>query len=206
VKRALAAATFLAVVPMAQALDLGVIGPTYGIQEPHLLADIQRRLREKERSGELRRLMEDARSRGVDAVRSPVPVSGLSVTPRTRSYYVDPTFTLERNVVDGQGRLMFAAGTRKNPLEIVSLSMRLLFFDARDPRQVARARQLVSAHGRRVKPILTGGSYLDLMKAWRTPVYYDQQGVLTRRLGLRHVPAMVSQEGLLLRVDEVSLP
>lgn len=205
-KRALAAAMFLAIVPTAQALDLGVIGPTYGIQEPHLLADIQRRLREKERSGELRRLMEEARSRGVDAVRSPVPVSGLSVTPRARSYYVDPTFTLDRNVIDAQGGLMFAAGTRKNPLEIVSLSKRLLFFDARDPRQVARARQLVSTDGSRVKPILTGGSYLDLMKAWRTPVYYDQQGILTRRLGLRHVPAMVSQEGLLLRVDEVALP
>lgn len=205
-KRALAAATFLALAPAAEALDLGVIGPTYGIQEPHLLVDIQRRLREKERSGELGRLMEKARARGVESVRSPAPVSGLSVTPRARSYYVDPTFTLDRNVVDAQGRLMFAAGTRKNPLEIVSLSKRLLFFDARDPRQVAHARRLVSNHGSRVKPILTGGSYLDLMKAWRTPVYYDQQGVLTRRLGLQHVPAVVSQEGLLLRVDEVALP
>jgi conjugal transfer pilus assembly protein TraW len=205
VKHALAV-TLLALVPTAQALDLGVIGPTYGIQEPHLLADIQRRLREKERSGELGRLMEEARSRGVESVRSPAPVSGLSVTPRARSYYVDPTFTLERNVVDAQGRLMFAAGTRKNPLEIVSLSKRLLFFDARDPRQVAHARRLVSTHGGRMKPILTGGSYLDLMKVWRTPVYYDQQGILTRRLGLRHVPAIVSQEGQLLRVDEVALP
>lgn len=204
-KRALAAATFLALMPTAQALDLGVIGPTYGIQEPHLLADIQRRLREKERSGELRGLMEEARARGVDAVRSPMPVIGLSVAPRARSFYVDPTFTLDRNILDAQGRLMFAAGTRKNPLEIVSLSKRLLFFDARDPRQVARARQLVFTHGGRVKPILTGGSYLDLMKAWRTPVYYDQQGILSRRLGLRHVPAVVSQEGLLLRVDEVAL-
>jgi conjugal transfer pilus assembly protein TraW len=206
VKRALAAAAFLALAPAAGALDLGATGPTYGIREPHLLADIQRRLREKERSGELGRLMEEARARGVESVRSPAPVSGLSVTSRTRSYYVDPTFTLDRNVVDAQGRLMFAAGTRKNPLEIVSLSKRLLFFDARDPRQVAHARRLMSTHGSRVKPILTGGSYLDLMKAWRTPVYYDQQGVLTRRLGLQHVPAVVSQEGLLLRVDEVALP
>lgn len=198
--------TLLALVPTAQALDLGVIGPTYGIQEPHLLADIQRRLREKEQSGELLRLMEEARARGIASVRSPAPVSGLSVAPRARTYFVDPTFTLERNVVDGQGRLMFAAGTRKNPLAIVSLSKRLLFFDARDPRQVSHAFRMVSAHGGRVKPILTGGSYLDLMKAWRTPVYYDQQGILTRRLGLRHVPSIVSQEGQLLRVDEVVLP
>jgi conjugal transfer pilus assembly protein TraW len=43
------------------------------------------------------------------------------------------------------------------------------------------------------------------MRAWRTPVYYDQQGVLTRRLGIQQVPALVSQEGLRLRIDEMVL-
>jgi conjugal transfer pilus assembly protein TraW len=186
------------------ALDLGTLGPTYGIAEPHLLADIEKRLREKERSGELQRLMDEARARGIDAVRQPAPVEGLRATETARSFYVDPSFTLDRNVTDAGGRLLFAAGTRKNPLEVVSLSTRLLFFDARDQRQVARARGLLAGEGR-IKPILTGGSYLDLMKAWRRPVYYDQQGVLTRRLGIRQVPALVSQEGLRLRVDELVL-
>jgi conjugal transfer pilus assembly protein TraU len=40
------------------------------------------------------------------------------------------------------------------------------------------------------------------MKSWRIPVYYDQQGLLTRRLGITQVPALVSQEGLRLRIDE----
>lgn len=187
----------------AHAIDLGKIGPTYGIAEPHLLADIERRLREKERSGELQRLMDEARTRGAEAVRRPVPVEGLRPTETARTFYVDPSFTLDRNIIDAGGRLLFAAGTRKNPLEVVSLSKRLLFFDARDPRQVQRARELIAGGTARFKPILTGGSYLDLMKAWRVPVYYDQQGVLTRKLGIRQVPALVSQEGPRLRIDEV---
>ena len=89
---------------------------------------------------------------------------------------------------------------------MVSLSKRLLFFDARDQRQVARARELIASYGGKVKPILTGGSYLDLMKAWRVAVYFDQQGSLARRLGTRQVPALVSQEGQRLRIDEVALP
>jgi conjugal transfer pilus assembly protein TraW len=101
---------------------------------------------------------------------------------------------------------LFAAGTRKNPLDVVSLSKHLLFFDARDRRQVTRARELIARYAGKVKPILTGGSYLDLMKAWRIPVYYDQQGTLTRRFGIRQVPALVSQEGARLRIDEVVLP
>lgn len=187
----------------AHALDLGRIGPTYDIAEPHLLADIERRLREKQVNGELQRLMEEARARSVAAVRSPAAVTGVAAARTARTFYVDPTFTLDRNVVDTQGRVMFAAGTRKNPLDVVSLSRRLLFFDGRDPRQVLRARELMAAGGSPIKPILTGGSYLDLMKSWRSPVYYDQQGVLVRRLGIRQVPALVSQEGSRLRIDEL---
>ena len=107
--------------------------------------------------------------------------------------------------VDAQGRLLFAAGTRKNPLDVVSLSRRLLFFDGRDERQVCRARELIAGGGTPIKPILTGGSYLDLMKSWRSPVYYDQQGTLIPRLGIRQVPALVSQEGSRLRIDELAL-
>lgn len=190
----------------AGAIDLGTLGPTYEISEPHLLAFIEQRLREKERSGELQRLAEAARARGINTVRQPPPVEGVRTTERPRTFYVDPSFTLDRNITDPQGRLMFAAGTRKNPLEVVSLSRHLLFFDARDPRQVKHARELSGRYAGRIKPILTGGSYLDLMKVWRVPVYYDQAGTLTRRFGIRQVPALVSQDGLRLRVDELGLP
>ncbi len=188
------------------AADLGTLGPTYGIAEPHLLDFIGQRLRDKERSGELQRLMQEAQSRGIDAVRQPRPVAGLRATQIARSFHVDPSFTLDRNITDGQGRLLYAAGTRRNPLDVVSLSRRLLFFDARDRRQLARARELIARYEGQVKPILTGGSYLELMQAWRVPVYYDQQGTLTRRLGIEQVPALVSQEGPRLRIDELALP
>ena len=189
----------------ARAMDLGVIGPTYEISEPHLLQMIEQRLREKERSGELGRLEAEARERGIATVKNPPPVTGLRPTDTMRTFYFDPSFTLDRNIFGPQGELLFAAGTRKNPLEVVSLSRHLLFFDARDPRQVGRARQLIALYQGRVKPILVGGSYLDLMQSWHVPVYYDQQGLLTRRLGITQVPALVSQEGLRLRIDELEV-
>lgn len=189
----------------ARANDLGALGPTYEITEPHLLRMIEERLREKERSGELARIEQEARARGTDTVRNPVPVPGVRTTASPRSFYFDPTYTLDRNILGARGELLFAAGTQANPLDIVSLSRHLLFFDARDARQVRRARQLIAHYQGKVKPILTSGSYLDLMKAWRVPVYYDQQGMLTRRLGITQVPALVSQEGKRLRIDEMEV-
>lgn len=189
----------------AWGVDLGSIGPTYPISEANLLEFIAQRLRDKQASGELDRLQAQARERGILAVRQPLPVAGLRTTQQPRTFYFDPSFTLDRNILDPQGHLMFAAGSRHNPLDVVSLSRRLLFFDARDARQVKRARELIQRYRGQVKAILTAGSYLDLMKAWRTPVYYDQQGVLTRRLGIAQVPALVSQEGNRLRVDELEV-
>ena len=189
-----------------RAETLGTIGPTYPIAEQSLLDEIMARLREKERRGELKKFEELARARATRAVMSPSPVPGLRRAESARTFYFDPTFTLDRNIVDENGSLLFPAGTRKNPLDVVALSKHLLFFDARDPRQIARARELIDLYQGKVKPILVGGSYIDLMKAWNRPVYYDQDGVLVRKLGISAVPSIVSQEGARLRIDEVVAP
>ena len=187
----------------AQATNLGTIGPTYPVAEKNLLDVIMARLRAKEASGELKRHEQEARDRAAYAVNNPRPVDGLRRAQAARTFYFDPTFTLQSNVVDSAGAVLFPAGTRKNPLEVVSLSKHLLFFDARDPGQVARARELIEHYQGKVKPILVGGSYLDLMKRWNKPVFYDQDGTLVRKFGIVAVPAIVSQEGQRLRIDEV---
>ena len=196
----------LAATPLAAAaLDLGKIGPTYPIAEPSFLEFIEARLREKERSGEIQRLQGEAQARAIAAINTPPPVSGVKPTETARTHYYDPSFTLEANLHDDKGHVLFPAGTRKNPLEVVSLSKHLLFFDARDAKQLERARALIDHYEGKVKPILVAGSYMDLMKRWQIRVYYDQQGSLTRRLGITQVPALVSQEGLRLRIDELAL-
>lgn len=198
----IAAAAILSAGPVA-AVNLGVIGPTFPIAEQSLLEMITAKLRAKEASGELLRLEQQARQRAINSVNNPRPVHGVRKALASRTFYFDPSFALQSNIVDANGAVLFPAGTRKNPLEVVSLSKHLLFFDARDPGQVATARELIDRYSGKVKPILVGGSYLDLMKRWRTPVFYDQQGTLVRRLGITAVPAIVSQEGMRLRIDEV---
>jgi conjugal transfer pilus assembly protein TraW len=187
----------------ACAQALGKIGPTYPIGEEDLLAFIQARLEQKARSGELLQLQHQAQERARMALNSPAPVPGLHRTAAARTFYFDPSYVLERNAVDAQGRLLFPAGTVANPLDVVTMSKHLLFFDARDNAQVQRARDLIALYGGRIKPILVGGSYLQLMRQWRIAVYYDQEGVLVRRLGITAVPAIVSQEGRRLRIDEL---
>ena len=185
-----------------RAEDLGTIGETYAIAEPHLLSYIEQTLREKEKSGELANLEEQAKSRVIESIKNPKPLAGIGRTKTARTFYFDPSIKVEQNITDDKGNIIVPAGTTKNPLEVVSLSKHLLFFDGRDPQQVRDARALIDHYGGKVKPILIAGSYLDLMKAWQLSVYFDQQGVLTGKFGITQVPALVSQEGMRLRIDE----
>jgi len=76
-------------------------------------------------------------------------------------------------------------------------------FDARDARQVAQAEGIIRHYEGRVKPILTQGDYPQIAKHWGRRVYYDQHGLITRKLGITQVPALVSQDGARLRIDEM---
>lgn len=187
----------------AHAQHLGTIGPVYEIAEPSLLELILAKLRHAQESGLLLRLEEEARQSAKRAIEDPAPVVTLSRATSARSFFHDPSIVVPYAITDASGKVIVAPGTRVNPLDAVSLSRSLLFIDARDPEQLKRARTILAERGKRVKLILTGGSYLELMRRWQMPVYYDQQGALVARLGIRHTPALVSQDNKRLRIDEL---
>ena len=187
----------------AHAQHLGVIGPVYPIAEPSLLALIQSKLRELAANGGLERLQRESQTRIRRQIEEPAPVAGLTRTATARTFHFDPSIEVPYPISDAEGRLIVAPGTRVNPLDVVSLSRPLFFFDARDAEQVERARREIAEHRGQVKLILTGGSYLELMRRLKQTVYYDQQGLLTTRLGIHQVPARVTQDGKRLRIDEL---
>jgi conjugal transfer pilus assembly protein TraW len=202
--RILAVAAGLAAAMPAWPEDLGRVGPVYPVAEPDLLELIEARLKAKQKSGELARIEREFLLRSRQAIESPRPVEGLVRTRMPRTFYYDPSVTVPDAVRDHEGRVLVAAGTRVNPLDYVSLSNHLVFFDARDRAQTRKALDLYRQYQGRVRLILVGGSYIDFMKRHDMRVYYDQHGLLVQRLGIRQVPALVSQEGKRLRIDELN--
>jgi conjugal transfer pilus assembly protein TraW len=185
----------------AHATDLGAIGEVFPIAEEDALTYLQRAVRERQASGELDRLQREHRARVEKQLSVPTPVGGLrrTVTPAVR--HVDPSVQLTDDLRDEKGQLLFARGTRANPLNTMTLSKGLLLFDARDRDQVAWAtRELARSPA---LPVLVAGSYGELMRRWNRPVYFDQGGALVRRFGLSQVPARITQDGTRLRIEEV---
>jgi conjugal transfer pilus assembly protein TraW len=183
--------------------DLGEIGPVYQIQERDLLKVIQEKLEAAQKTGELARIEEDYKRQVIHGIERPRPIKGISPTETARTFYIDPTYVLPKNMVDEKGKLIYPAGTTVNPFDYDSLTKVLLFFDASDKKQVAFAKKFMAESKLLVKPILVAGEPLKLMREWKQQVYYDQGGALSRRFNISQVPAVVSQEGRQLRVDEI---
>ena len=193
------AAMALALAAPASATDLGVRGATWPVAEPDLLAQIEARLVEMERSGELARLEDEARASARRKLEEPDPVAGIAPAREERSRLFDPAITVARDIRTADGALIAAAGTRVNPLDRVTLARDLLFVDGRRAAEIAWA----LAHERPSKIVLLAGRPLDLMRRHRRPFFFDQGGRLAARFGIAMTPSLVEQAGSRLRITEV---
>jgi conjugal transfer pilus assembly protein TraW len=184
----------------APAKDLGVIGTAYPVIERDLIEVIQERLRQKTQSGELAALNQAMLDRAKRTARRPPGVA----LPRAKDYRavaLNPVYTLDKDLTDAEGKLLFKAGTPVNPLEIRPLSKTLCFIDGDDPQQVAWIKTYCANEARN-KWILINGDTGALSQQTGVRWYFDQRGVLTQRFGLQAVPAVIRQSGRRLYVEE----
>lgn len=188
---------------MACADDLGVIGKTYEIAERDLIEVMQSRLKRMEQAGELARFQEEYRNRTINGIEHPQPIPGIQATATASTHYYDPSIATDRDIADATGSILYPRGTRVNPLDYIGWNKYLLFVDGRDARQLAFSKKVVAASDRPVKLVLVAGEPLALMRKWKSAVYFDQGGKLTRRFNITQVPAIVRQDGKRLRIDEL---
>lgn len=187
----------------AHSEELGVIGPVYPIGEESALDTIMNKLKEKERSGELKKIQDAAVKRSVNSAKNPAPVDGQVTAKDRKKRLIDPTVTYNQAVKTEEGAIVVPAGAKINPLLVTSLSKKLVFFDGRDKAQSEAVRKMVAKYSTKVKPILVAGSWYDTSKAWKTQVYYDQHGKLSERFGVHAVPTVISQQGAMLLLEEI---
>lgn len=187
----------------AQARDLGTHGVIYPIEEEDPIALIQSKLKRMERSGELERRHQELQQKTKAGIERPKPVEGTTKACENRVFYFDPTYVVKEDLKDHTGRVFYKKGTKINPLETVTLSQNLLFFDGDDDEQVAFAKEKLNESS--VRLILIKGAPLALSEKLKIPVYFDQGGLLIKKLGIHHVPAFVTQKELHLRIEEIDL-
>jgi len=198
----LAAASLVALIAScdASAKDFGVIGKTYPIIERDLIEVIHERIQQKKESGELDALHRGMAERSKGYARRPPGVA----LPRAEEYRVtevNPVYTLEKDITDADGKVIFKAGTKVNPLEVNPLTKTLCFIDGDDPEQVIWLKTYCGKDLRN-KLIMVNGDYLAVTEKTGMRIYFDQRGYLVERFGIKAVPAVIRQNGKVLYVEE----
>ena len=193
------------------AKDFGTQGHIYQITEQEFLQMIAERLNKIDIKKEQEKMQRVVR----DRVQNPRAVEAVKPAAATRSFYFDPTYTLDKDVVLPCGKVLHKAGTQVNPLEHMDLNRRMLFIDGREVGQIKWLKeQLDNPLQEQKEPvedrvILVGGSVLKLKEIvgdeHKNKVYFDQNGELTTRFGITGSPAVVVQDGLRLKIDEIKL-
>ena len=174
--------------------DFGTKGYLFEIEEEDFQKYIQNKLTSFSAEKE-----EEIKAKFIEKIKTPEPVSGLTKAFEYKYFYFDPTITVKEDIVDHQGTIISKKGTVINPLDTVALTEELLFFDATDEEQLNWAK----THSPLSKWILVKGSPIKLEKELKKSVYFDQFGLLKKKLGFESIPTKVSQEGRLLKIEEI---
>jgi conjugal transfer pilus assembly protein TraW len=185
---------------ISYARDLGVAGQIWQIEEQDIVEYIKNKLSVLNSTGELKRLQHEITEKITNNIKKPKRVANIEKARITRIFNYDPTYTLELDITGVNDQVIFAAGTKVNPFEQINLSKELLFIDGEDKEQIEFAK-LKPQH----KLILIAGSPFDLSQQLERPVYFDQSGEITKKLGITNVPALVMQKNKFLQITELSL-
>ncbi len=185
------------------AKDFGTQGTTYVIEEEDPIQLILQKLKHMEDSGELEKHNFELQKKTKSSIERPKPVEGITRATETRVFYYDPSYRVPEDLKDHFGQIFAKKGTIINPLETIGLAHELVFIDSDDEDQ--KAWVIDKARHEPIKIILVKGAPLSLSEELKEPVYFDQSGVLTKKFGIKHVPAVVTQSELQLRMEEIKL-
>jgi conjugal transfer pilus assembly protein TraW len=184
----------------ATAKELGSVGATWPIAEQDALAELEARAKEVDWSSVMdRRKME----RSLRDYR-PEGMTSLPAAKKDRTFQVDMNYTLDFDIPDGKGGILYPRGYSFNPLAYAFFPGVLVVIDGDDARQVKWFQASPYGKDHRVRLLLSGGPYYEIMARLKRPVFYAN-GRIAKRLGLAAVPAVVFQKGTIMEVREYAI-
>ncbi len=184
-----------------QAKDLGIMGTTYPIAEKDALAEIEERARQVDWEKAIKK------DKMETAIRNFKP-GGIKQLPRaadSRVFHVDMTYTLEVDIKDKDGNVLYPKGFIINPLDYIhNPGTIFVVINGTDQSQVNWFKRSRYMSDPNVTLMITDGSYYELSKRLKRPVFYALHGVV-ERFELQNVPSIIQQKGRFMEVNEIDV-
>ena len=180
------------------ARDLGKYGETYAISEEDAIAHIKKAISKYD--------WEKFKKQQIEKIKNykPRDLVDLPAAEENKIFKVDMTAALKDDIIGSDGAVIYPQGYKYNPLEYVFMRRILVFINGQDEKQIQWYKKSPYPGDLRTMLLITDGSYLDLKKKLKTPVYYANKEIIDR-MGIRALPSVAVQKGTELEVREYSL-
>ena len=186
----------------AFAKTVGRSGNVYRIAEPDALKELE----DKAASTDLKeRIKKEETTRRIEQYR-PSNVVSLPPAKKDRTSLVDMTYTLEFDIPDGKGGVLYPKGFIFNPLDYIPFSRTIVVLNGAAENEVDWFTASEYYKRTDVLVLVTDGMWKDLMHRFKRNVFYLTEPVRTR-FRLSSTPSViVKKDNKYMEVREIHVP
>jgi len=138
----------------------------------------------------------------------PKNVSRLPRATESRVRLIDMTYTLDRDILDAKGEVLYPAGYQFNPLEYLPVGPiipTIVVIDGTDRDQVEWLKNTPYIKDLGARILLSDGHYFELSEEFDFQVFYLMDPV-KNRFQLEKVPCVIRRAGNMMHVEEFFVP
>ncbi len=118
----------------------------------------------------------------------------LQRADKDRTFRVQTVNTLDADITDQYGLVIYPSGYKFNPLEHITNPQQYVFIDGTDSDQIQWFNESKYAKSLDTVLMITDGRWIDVMESVEFRVYYALPAIIDK-FQIKAVPAVVCQEG-----------
>lgn len=180
--------------------DLGTFGATYPVMEKDAIEEIKENASKTDWSKHFNKKKIQEAVKGY----RPDHIARLPRATHDRTFKVDMSYTLDFDIPDGKGGILYPKGYTFNPLDYVEFPNVLVVIDASDKEQVTWLTSSRYVKDYRTTLLITDGGFWDLSHNLKRPVFYAARQIV-ERLQLKAVPSVIRQSGRYMEINEIAI-
>lgn len=185
---------------VGQAKDLGTIGATYSISERDAVEEMQERAKQVD----WQKLFDKKTNKDKLKKYHPKDLVLLPRAQRGRTRMVDMSYTLDFDIPDERGNIIYPAGYTFNPLDYITYPRTIVIINGADREQVDWFKKAPYFKDSNAVLWITDGNYYDLSVELKRNVFYANSFIV-QKFKLSYVPSVIKQKGNLLEVKEIDV-
>lgn len=180
------------------------VGETHNFAEADMIEAIHKHI--EDNKPQIMERIEKEKDRVKAKVKNYKPDGLIALEPalKDRVFYPDMRYTLDRDIADAEGKIIYPKGFTFNPLEYTKLTYGIIVINGKNRDEVEWFKNSKYANTIAYRLFITDGSYYDLIKELNQQVFYCLPSI-TKRFKLEHTPSIVVQKANKMEVSELCL-